>query len=81
MSAVGWNAGWWHKARRCESPNFGARPAGVAVDLVLVHSISLPPGEFGGDAIERLFTNRLDWNADPYYAQIRGLQVSAPSPI
>ena len=77
MSAVGWNAGWWHKARRCESPNFGARPAGVAVDLVLVHCISLPPGEFGGDAIERLFTNRLDWNADPYYAQIRGLQVSA----
>jgi N-acetyl-anhydromuramoyl-L-alanine amidase len=74
---MGWNAGWWYKARRCESPNFGARPAGVAVDLVLVHSISLPPGEFGGDAIERLFTNRLDWNAHPYYAQIRGMQVSS----
>lgn len=77
MSTVGWNAGWWHKARRCESPNFGARPAGLAVDLVLIHSISLPPGEFGGDAIERLFTNRLDWDAHPYYDEIRGVQVSA----
>lgn len=74
---MGWNAGWWQKARRCESPNFGARPAGSTVDLVLVHSISLPPGQFGGDAIERLFTNRLDWNAHPYYAQIRGMQVSS----
>ncbi|MEQ1683701.1 MAG: 1,6-anhydro-N-acetylmuramyl-L-alanine amidase AmpD [Burkholderiaceae bacterium] len=74
---MGWQAGWWRKARRCESPNFGARPAGVAVDLVVLHSISLPPGEFGGDAIERLFTNRLDWNAHPYYAQIRGMQVSS----
>ena len=74
---MGWQAGWWHKARRCESPNFGVRPAGLAIDLVLIHSISLPPGEYGGDAIERLFTNRLDWDAHPYYAQIRGMQVSA----
>jgi len=44
---------------------------------VLLHCISLPPGAFGGDAIERLFTNRLDWGAHPYFAQIRGLQVSA----
>ena len=74
---MGWQAGWWRKARRCESPNFGVRPAGLAIDLVLIHSISLPPGEYGGDAIERLFTNRLDWDAHPYYAQIRGMQVSA----
>jgi N-acetyl-anhydromuramoyl-L-alanine amidase len=74
---MGWNAGWWHRARRCESPNFGVRPAGMAIDLVLIHSISLPPGEYGGDAVERLFTNRLDWDAHPYYAQIRGMQVSA----
>jgi N-acetyl-anhydromuramoyl-L-alanine amidase len=59
------------------SPNFGARPDGVAIDLVIVHSISLPPGEYGGDAIEQLFTNRLDWGAHPYYAQIRGIAVSA----
>jgi AmpD protein len=43
----------------------------------VIHSISLPPGEFGGDAVERLFTNRLDWEAHPYYGRIRGLQVSA----
>lgn len=49
----------------------------MPVELVVVHSISLPPGEFGGDAIERLFLNRLDWDAHPYYASIRGLQVSA----
>jgi AmpD protein len=47
------------------------------VDLVVLHSISLPPGVYGGDAIERLFTNRLDAAAHPYYEQIRGLRVSA----
>ncbi len=72
-----WAGGWWAKALRRESPNFGARPEGVDVDLVVLHSISLPPGHYGGDAIERLFTNRLDWEAHPYYATIRGLQVSA----
>ena len=77
MSTVGWQAGWWRTARRCESPNFGTRPAGVPTDLVLLHSISLPPGEYGGDAIERLFTNRLGWDAHPYYATIRGMQVSS----
>lgn len=49
----------------------------MPVTLAVVHSISLPPGVYGGDAIERLFTNRLDWDAHPYYAQIRGMQVSA----
>ncbi|MEQ1805412.1 MAG: 1,6-anhydro-N-acetylmuramyl-L-alanine amidase AmpD [Burkholderiaceae bacterium] len=72
-----WPDGWWTKALRCASPNFGARPEGVDVDLVVLHSISLPPGHYGGDAIERLFTNRLDWEAHPYFATIRGLQVSA----
>ena len=69
--------GWIAQARRCASSNFGPRPSGVAVDLVVIHSISLPPGEFGGDAIERLFTNRLDWDAHPYYDAIRGSRVSA----
>ena len=77
MSAPHWAGGWLRSARRCPSPNFGPRPAGVAVELLLVHSISLPPGEYGGEAIERLFTNRLDWDTHPYYAQIRGLQVSS----
>ena len=43
----------------------------------MLHSISLPPGEYGGDAIERLFTNGLDWDAHPYFETIRGLTVSA----
>jgi AmpD protein len=49
----------------------------VEPTLALVHSISLPPGEYGGDAIERLFTNRLDWDEHPYYREIRGVEVSA----
>ena len=72
-----WEGGWCGAARRCESPNFGSRPAGTEVSLAVIHSISLPPGEYGGDAIERLFTNRLDWDAHPYYQQIRGFEVSA----
>ncbi len=77
MSASEWRSGWLRRARAVESPNFGARPPGSVVDLVVLHSISLPPGEFGGDGIERLFTNRLDWSTHPYYETIRGLVVSA----
>ena len=73
----GWDGGWLAAARRCPSPNFGPRPPGAPVDLALVHSISLPPGEYGGPGIEQLFTNRLDWEAHPYFRQIRGLEVSA----
>lgn len=72
-----WYRGWWSGARALRSPNFGPRPTGMAVELVVLHSISLPPGEFGGDAIARLFCNRLDWTAHPYFEQIRGLRVSA----
>jgi AmpD protein len=71
--ALGFLAG----ARRVESPNFDARPAGSAVTLLVVHAISLPPGTFGGDAIERLFTNRLDPGAHPAFAALAGLRVSA----
>ena len=73
----GWHDGWWRGATACASPNFDERPAGETISLVVLHSISLPPGEYGGDAIERLFTNRLDWDAHPYYQRIRGLRVSA----
>ena len=72
-----WADGWLIDATHCPSPNFGPRPEGVAIDLVLIHSISLPPGEYGGDAIERLFTNTLDWDAHPYYRGIRGMEVSS----
>jgi N-acetyl-anhydromuramoyl-L-alanine amidase len=72
-----WRDGWWSKARACASPNFGPRPAGTSIDLALIHSISLPPGSYGEGCIERLFTNRLDWDAHPYFQQIRGLEVSS----
>ncbi len=72
-----WQDGWWSDARRIDSPNFGPRPEGAIVDLVILHSISLPPGRYGGGEIERLFTNTLDWDADPYFETIRGLAVSA----
>jgi AmpD protein len=49
----------------------------MAVDLVVLHSISLPPGQYGGDAVQQLFCNTLDWNAHPYFKQMEGLQVSA----
>lgn len=72
-----WQEGWLADAERVESPNFGPRPERAAIDLVVVHSISLPPGRYGGDAVERLFTNRLDFDAHPYFDSIRGLRVSA----
>jgi len=71
------DAGWLPQARPIPSPNFGPRPEGTEISLAVVHSISLPPGEYGGDEIERLFTNRLDWDAHPYYQQIKGATVSA----
>ena len=64
-------------ARYVASPNCDARPAGTTVTLLVLHAISLPPGEYGGDAIERLFTSRLDPGAHPYFEEIRGLKVSA----
>ena len=69
---------WYRAARRVPSPNFAPRPEGSNVELVVIHSISLPPGRYGGDAIERLFTNRLvDLDAHPYFARLAGLRVSS----
>lgn len=73
----GWAGGWWWHARRRPSPHHGPRPPGSAVSLAVVHSISLPPGEYGGPGIEDLFRNRLDCDAHPYYDRLRGLRVSA----
>jgi len=72
-----WRNGWYAFARALPSPNFGPRPAGAQVDLIVLHSISLPPGRYGGDEVQQLFTNRLDWDADPYFEGLRGLEVSA----
>ena len=69
--------GWLSGMRRIASPNCDTRPPGTAIDLLVIHNISLPPGEFGGQEIAQLFTNTLDTQAHPYYAQLKGLRVSA----
>ena len=63
--------------RIVDSPNQDERPPGTEISLVVLHSISLPPGEYGGESIERLFTNCLDPAAHPYFREICGLKVSA----
>lgn len=72
-----WHEGWWPGARHIDSPNHSARPAGNAITLAVLHSISLPAGEYGGDAVQRLFTNRLDPAAHPTFAALAALRVSA----
>lgn len=69
----GWLQGVWHSP----SPNFNQRPDGCPVDLLVIHNISLPPGEFGGPWIDDLFHNRLDPDAHPYFLEIHELEVSA----
>jgi N-acetyl-anhydromuramoyl-L-alanine amidase len=70
-------AGRASTARFIASPNFDDRPADAEVSLAIVHGISLPPGEFGGDGIVQLFTNKLDAGAHPHYATIANLRVSS----
>lgn len=81
MSAAGFvvvGNGWVSAARALPSPNFEARPERAVPTLIVIHNISLPPGEFGGSAIVELFLNRLDCAAHPYYdAHLRGLRVSS----
>ena len=59
------------------SPNCDCRPDGTDISLLVIHNISLPPGEFGGEDIIRLFTNCLDCSAHPFYQQLEGLHVSS----
>lgn len=70
-------SGHLSEARQVESPNRDSRPEGDSIDLVVIHGISLPPGEFGTDDIERLFTNTLDPNIHPFFREIKDLRVSA----
>ena len=72
-----WQDGWLRSARHVTSPNFGPRPTSAVVDLVVLHSISLPPGVYGGNEVQALFTNQLDWSQHPYFRQIEGMQVSS----
>ncbi len=69
--------GWLTPARRLPSSNCDERPEDGAIDLIVIHGISLPPGEFGGPWIDALFTNCLNSDAHPYFREIAGLQVSA----
>lgn len=69
--------GWLPRARHCRSPNCNPRPPGTQVSLLVIHNISLPPGVFGGGHIDNFFCNRLDDQAHPYFAHLRGVEVSA----
>jgi AmpD protein len=69
--------GWLQHVPHVKSPNFEARPKSCDVRLIVVHGISLPPGQFGGGHVQQLFTNRLDPDAHDYFRQIEGLKVSA----
>jgi AmpD protein len=69
--------GWCDGARRVDSPNQDDRPDAAPVTLLVLHCISLPPGDFGGPWIEHLFTNRLDPSAHPYFVDIAPLRVSS----
>ena len=71
------SAGWLLGVEKRESPNYSERPPNTTIDLIVVHGISLPPGEFGGQGVRDLFLNQLDPSAHPYYATIQGLRVSS----
>ena len=68
---------WFPGARQCPSPNFNERPKDTVIDLLVIHGISLPPGEFGGPFIDQLFCNRLNPCDHPYFVDIAALQVSS----
>lgn len=74
---VNTDSGLIEPARQCASPNQDERTGAADPELLVVHGISLPPGEFGGPEIEQLFTNCLDWDTHPYFGEIRGLEVSS----
>lgn len=68
---------WLHPAIKLPSPNFNERPDPSDISLLVIHCISLPPAQYGGDAIERFFTNQLNPDEHPYFASIAALTVSA----
>jgi len=69
--------GWLKGLQHRRSPHQDARPEATEVSLVVLHYISLPPGRFSGNAVEKLFMGQLDSNADPGFAALEGLRVSA----
>ncbi len=80
MSELSWQpdaAGWVSACRRIPSPNHDDRPVGTQIELLVIHAISLPPGEFGSNAVPEFFTNCLDATAHPYFATIATRRVSS----
>jgi AmpD protein len=69
--------GWLNPANIIESPNYNERPENITIDAIVLHSISLPPGCYGGHDIEKLFTNTLDHSKDLYFQQIKDMKVSS----
>lgn len=69
--------GWLDGARRCPSPNCNERPDPADISLLVIHNISLPPGEYGTGCVQQFFCNELDCDAHPWFEEIRGLEVSA----
>jgi len=69
--------GWFSQSQKIASPNYSPRPENISIDAIIIHSISMPLGSYEGDDISQLFTNRLDWDKEPFYDSIRGLKVSA----
>ena len=79
MQVIPWfqvQAGVLIGGKQIPSPNFNARPADTAIQLIVIHNISLPPSQFGGGYIEQFFQNQLDWSVHPYFQTIQGMQVS-----
>jgi len=72
-----WQDGWLNGAKQMPSPNYNARPEASKVKLLVIHNISLPPGQFGTPYIEQFFQNDLSWDKHPYFKTIQGLEVSA----
>ncbi len=72
-----WSEGWYRFAHHLASPNHGPRPADADIDLVVIHAISLPPGEYGSDDVPAFFTNQLQHDRHAYFDHLRGVEVSA----
>jgi AmpD protein len=69
--------GWLEGVERCASPNCNQRPDPADLSLLVIHNISLPPGEYGTGCVQQFFCNTLDCDSHPYFDRVRGLEVSA----
>ena len=74
---IDWSSGIIEGVKQAPSPNFDCRPSGVRPEALIIHSISLPPGQYGGSEIEELFCNKLDCSAHSYFHALKNLKVSA----